>query len=51
MEALLELRALTVQLPTAAGWVASVNQLSLHIEAGEALGLVGESGSGKGAQG
>ena len=47
MAALLEVRGLTVELPTAGGWVRPVNDVSLHIEAGEALGLVGESGSGK----
>jgi oligopeptide/dipeptide ABC transporter ATP-binding protein len=36
-----------VELPTAAGWVRPVNEVSLRIGAGEALGLVGESGSGK----
>jgi oligopeptide/dipeptide ABC transporter ATP-binding protein len=45
--ALLELRGLTVELPTASGWVRPVNEVSLRIEAGAALGLVGESGSGK----
>ena len=47
MGALLELRSLTVELPTAAGWVRPVNDVSLHLRAGETLGLVGESGSGK----
>jgi peptide/nickel transport system ATP-binding protein len=44
---LLEVRGLMVELPTAAGWVRPVNEVSLRIGAGEALGLVGESGSGK----
>jgi oligopeptide/dipeptide ABC transporter ATP-binding protein len=44
---LLEVRALTVELPTPAGWVRPVNEVSLRIDAGESLGLVGESGSGK----
>ncbi len=44
---LLNLRGLTVELPTTAGWVRPVNEVSLHIAAGEALELVGESGSGK----
>jgi oligopeptide/dipeptide ABC transporter ATP-binding protein len=47
MTSLLEVRSLTVELPTAAGWVRPVNEVSLRIGAGEALGLVGESGSGK----
>src|SRR5712671_3695873 len=47
MSELLEVRALTVELPTPAGWVRPVNEVSLRIGAGESLGLVGESGSGK----
>src|SRR5712691_3862299 len=47
MSPLLEVRGLTVELPTAAGWVRPVNEVSLRISAGESLGLVGESGSGK----
>jgi peptide/nickel transport system ATP-binding protein len=47
MTPLLEVRGLTVELPTAAGWVRPVNEVSLSIAAGESLGLVGESGSGK----
>lgn len=38
---------MTVELPTPAGWVRPVNEVSLRIDAGESLGLVGESGSGK----
>ena len=47
MKELLEIRGLTVELPTAQGWVRPVNDVSLRIGAGECLGLVGESGSGK----
>jgi len=47
VSALLELRTVTVELPTAAGWVKPVNEVSVHIVPGEILGLVGESGSGK----
>jgi ABC-type glutathione transport system ATPase component len=47
MRDLLEVRGLTVELPTPAGWIRPVNDVSLHIAAGESLGLVGESGSGK----
>ena len=44
---MLRIHALTVELPTAAGWVRPVNEVTLRIAPGEALGLVGESGSGK----
>lgn len=47
MTRLLDARGLTVELPTAAGWVRPVNDVSLEINAGESVGLVGESGSGK----
>jgi oligopeptide/dipeptide ABC transporter ATP-binding protein len=47
MANLLSVNGLTVELPTAAGWVKPVNEVSLRIGAGESLGLVGESGSGK----
>src|SRR5437870_11146639 len=47
MTSLLEVSGLTVELPTPAGWVRPVNEVSLRIGAGESLGLVGESGSGK----
>ena len=47
MEQLLEISGVTVELPTAQGWVRPVNEVSLRIAAGECVGLVGESGSGK----
>jgi peptide/nickel transport system ATP-binding protein len=47
MTCLLDVRGLTVELPTPVGCVRPVNDVSLRIDAGESLGLVGESGSGK----
>jgi oligopeptide/dipeptide ABC transporter ATP-binding protein len=47
MNGLLEVRGLTVELPTPVGWVRPVHDVSLRVDAGESLGLVGESGSGK----
>src|SRR3982074_2782978 len=44
---LLEVRNLIVDLPTAAGWIRPVNDLSFQLAPAESLGLVGESGSGK----
>jgi len=43
----LDVRALTVELPTREGWVRPVNEVSFTLGEGEALGIVGESGSGK----
>ena len=47
MAPLIELRGLTVEIPTPAGWIRPVNDVSFALDAGQSLGLVGESGSGK----
>jgi peptide/nickel transport system ATP-binding protein len=43
----LDVRGLTVELPTRAGWIRPVHDVSFALAKGETLGLVGESGSGK----
>jgi oligopeptide/dipeptide ABC transporter ATP-binding protein len=43
----LEIRSLTVELPTRAGWIRPVNDVSFSLGEGDTLGIVGESGSGK----
>lgn len=43
----LDVRGLSVELPTPSGWVWPVNDVSFSLADGESLGIVGESGSGK----
>jgi oligopeptide/dipeptide ABC transporter ATP-binding protein len=47
MSHLLQVTNLTVEFDSDDGVVHAVNQVSFHLDAGEALGLVGESGCGK----
>ncbi len=44
---LLEVRNLRVEFPTRRGVLTAVDDISLHIDPGEVLGVVGESGAGK----
>ena len=44
---LLEVKNLRVEFPTRRGTLVAVDDLSLHIDPGEVLGVVGESGAGK----
>jgi peptide/nickel transport system ATP-binding protein len=46
-DSLLEVRNLRVEFPTRRGVLTAVDDISLHIDAGEVLGVVGESGAGK----
>ena len=47
MNALLDIKNLSVQFDTDEGRILAVNKISLSLNAGEVLGIVGESGSGK----
>ena len=47
MPPLIDLRGLTVEIPTPAGWIRPVDDVSFALGPGESLGIVGESGSGK----
>ncbi len=44
---LLEVDRLTVEFPTRRGVLRALDEVSLHVDAGEVLGVVGESGAGK----
>lgn len=46
-EPLLRIENLTIALPTRRGVLTAVDDISLHINPGEVLGVVGESGAGK----
>jgi len=44
---LLDIRHLKIQFPTRKGTLTAVDDISIHIDTGEVLGVVGESGAGK----
>ena len=46
MNALLDIKNLSVQFDTDEGRILAVHNISLSLNAGEVLGIVGESGSG-----
>ncbi|MHA1600251.1 MAG: ABC transporter ATP-binding protein [Alphaproteobacteria bacterium] len=46
-EPLLSVRNLRIEFPTRAGILVAIDDVSLHIDEGEILGVVGESGAGK----
>ncbi|MBW1699319.1 MAG: ABC transporter ATP-binding protein [Deltaproteobacteria bacterium] len=46
-EPLLQIEHLRVEFPTRRGTLIAVDDISLHIDSGEVLGVVGESGAGK----
>ena len=47
MASRLDIRRLSVELPTEQGWVRPVAEVSFALDESESLGIVGESGSGK----
>jgi oligopeptide/dipeptide ABC transporter ATP-binding protein len=47
VQALLELRDVSIQFQVESGWLSAVDELSLDVATGEIFGLVGESGCGK----
>ena len=47
MRNLLDINGLNIEFPTRRGTIRAASNVSLHVNAGEVLGLVGESGAGK----
>ena len=47
MSNLLDINGLNIEFPTRRGTIRAASNVSLHVNAGEVLGLVGESGAGK----